>query len=129
MNEFESRINALRLYYKAERAQIQQDCDNLFTRLNKTIAATDDRDVHRILRAEKFRVYTDTRRAIRMSMRCYRQQLDTINEEYRAHLSQTPSNRAVRRAMTLLCRHADARGEKSFTVTFGDNHRGHVSFD
>ena len=128
MNEFETRINAMRLQCKAERMQIQQDCDEIFARLNAAIAASDDPAVRRALRAEKNRAYLDTRRSLRWSMRCYRQQLDCLTDQYRLHLEHTPSGRAARKAMELLYYYAKATGQTSLALAFGDHKFGEITF-
>lgn len=129
MNEFETRINALRLQFKAERIQIQKDSSRTIGHLNTAIGQVSTPEAREALRKEKERVYEATRQSMKLNRLCYRQQLDLLLGEYESHRAENPSRAELRRAMAVLCRHAESLGEKSFCIAFGNNRRGEVTFN
>lgn len=129
MNEFETRINALRLLYKAERIQIQKDCNLTIGHLNTAIGQVGTQEAREALRAEKRRIYEATRQSMKYNRLCFRQQLDLLLDEYEAHRSKNTSRSALRRAMALLCRHAELQGQHSITIAFGGQRVETVTFD
>jgi len=128
MNEFESRINALRLQFKAERMRIQKDCNLSIGHLNTAIGMVNTPEAREALRAEKQRVYEATRQSMKSNRLCYRQQLDALITEYEAHSSENPSRHEARRALALLCRYAELQGGQSLSLNFGNNRHGQVTF-
>jgi len=129
MNEFETRIKALRLQFKAERMQIQKDCNLTIGHLNTAIGQVGTSEAREALRAEKQRVYEAARQSMKYNRLCYRQQLDILTAEYEARRSKTPSRNDARRALALLCRYAEQQGEQSLSLAFGDHRHGDVTFN
>ena len=128
MNEFESRINALRLQFKAERMRIQKDANLTIGHLNTAIGQVSTIEAREALRAEKARVYEATRQSMKYNRLCYRQQVELLNEQHREHLRAHPSKRAVRQAMALMALYAADAGKDEISIALGDNRRGTVSF-
>lgn len=128
MNEFEKRMNGLRLQFRAERLQIDKDCKRTVGRLNTAIGMVNSVEAREVLRAEKARVYESSRRTMKYNRLCYMQQLEALEDEYRLHLDKTPSNRQLRRMAAILCKSAEARGEKSVTIAFGENKQATIIF-
>lgn len=129
MNEFDKQKNALRIQYRDERISIQKDANRTIGRINTAIGMVNTPEARDILRAEKHRLYEATRQKMRDNQLCYRQQLEEIEEQYRAHLAQNPSNTHIRRMISRLCQSAEAAGNKSVTICFGDNRHATISFD
>lgn len=128
MNEFEKRINALRLRFKEERIQIVKDCNRTVGRINTAMSMAGSEEARDALRAEKLRVRTAKDRAMESNLRCYHEQLELLNEGYMLSLKQQPSKRQLRRAMATLCNMAEAQGKSSLTVSFGDNRQAILAF-
>lgn len=128
MNEFEKRINALRLRFKEERIRIVKDCNLAVGHLNNAIGMADSEDTREALRAEKLRVRTTKDRAMESNLRCYHEQLELLNEGYMLSLKQQPSKRQLRRTVATLCKMAEEQGESSLTVSFGDNRQATIAF-
>lgn len=128
MNEFEKRINALRLRFKEERIQIVKDCTRTVGHLNNAIGIVNSEEARDALRAEKLRVRTAKDRAMESNLRCYHEQLELLNEGYLLSLKQQPSKRQLRRTVASLCKMAEAQGESSLTVSFGDNRQATIAF-
>lgn len=103
MNEFEKRMNALRLQFRDERVQITKNCNRTIGRLNTAIGTVKAIEAREALRAEKARVYEAARRSMKYSRLCYLQQLEALEDEYSRHLEKHPSGRHVRRLMERLC--------------------------
>lgn len=129
MNEFEKRMNALRRQFSAERNQISKDAYRTIGHINNAISATSFPEVRDALRAEKQRVYEAMRTSHRYNRICYMQQLEALEDEYRNPLDKSPSRRQLRRMVAVLSQTAEAKGEKSITIAFGDNHRATISFE
>lgn len=128
MNKFEERINALRLQYAAEREQITRDANRRIGHINTAISRAEFPEVRDALRAEKERIYEAMRASHRYNRVCYLQALEAIEDERRLHFEQTPSNRRLRRLMASLSRAAEAGGQSSVTIRFGDNRSATVTF-
>lgn len=128
MNEFEKQMNALRLRFSAERNQISKDAFRQIGHINNAISTTSFPEVREALRAEKQRVYEGMRTSHRYNRLCYMQQLEAIEDEARLHREQFPSRRQMRRMAAVLSQAAEAKGEKSLTITFGDNRQATISF-
>ncbi len=128
MNEFEKRLGALRSKYKAEQRQITRDSIRTIGRLNTAIGQTRIPEARETLRARKQQEYENMRRSHQYCKKCYHQQLELISEEYALHNQTTPSNRQLRRIMKQLCAVAESRDQKTFTISFGDNRRGEITF-
>lgn len=128
MNEFEKRINALRLRFKEERIQIVKDCNRTVGHLNNAIGIVNSEEARDALRAEKLRVRTAKDRAMESNLRCYHEQFELLNEGYLLSLKQQPSKRQLRRTVASLCKMAEAQGESSLTVSFGDNRQATIAF-
>lgn len=99
MNEFETRAQALRLRYKAERRQMQTACYRTIGHLNTAIGQVTLAEAKEVLRAEKERVKEATRRSMLWHKVCYQQQMELLNEEMREYYRLHPSNRARRAAV------------------------------
>lgn len=128
MNEFEKRINALRLQYETERKQIYRDHNRTIGHLNTDIGKVKTPEAREALRAEKARVWKATEESRRVNRLCYLQQLEQLNEEYRLWLEKNPSNRQLRRMAVTVCKAVEAQGRKSFTIHFGENKQMQISF-
>lgn len=129
MNEFEKQMNALRIQFCKERVSITKDACRRIGHLNNAISKADFPEVRDALRAEKERVYEAMRQSHRYSRLCYGQQLEALQDQYRIHLDQNPSKSQIRRMIAAISGSADAAGEKSITVAFGDNRHATISFD
>lgn len=86
------------------------------------------RQLEKALRAEKQRVYEATSQSIRYSCLCYIQQLEALEDEYRLHRENNPSKSQLCRMAASLCKIAEANGDGSITIAFGDNRKATVSF-
>lgn len=128
MNQFETQLNALRLQFKAERIQIQKDANLTIGHLNNAIGQVSTVEAREALRAEKARVYEATRQSMKYNRLCYRQQVESLNEQHREYLCAHPSKRAVRRVLALIARYADTVGKNEISIAFGYNKRGNVTF-
>lgn len=129
MNHFEERMNALRLQFTAERAQITKDAYRHIGHLNTAIGQVNTPEAREALRAEKVRVYEAMRTSHKYNRLCFLQQLEMLEDEYRLHREQNPSLRQLRRLMASLCKSAEANGQSSISFSFGrDNRRCDISF-
>lgn len=126
MNNFEKRLNALRLQFKAEQRQITKDARRTIVRLNTAIRMVDSQEAREALRAEKERVYETMRRSHEINRTCYLQQLESISDEQLRHLKLNPSSSQVRRMLAHLCERADS--QKTMTIPFGENRRAEIIF-
>lgn len=124
MNEFEKRINALRLQFCAERVQITKDYNLSIGHINTAIGQVNSPEARDVLRAEKSRLKEAMREAHRINRECYLDQLEQLNDEYLKHSQTTPSNRQLRRMMVRLCKAVEAKGHESITFFFDDNRKG-----
>ena len=128
MNDFEKRISALRRQFAAERDQISKDCERTIGRLNTAIGMVNSPEARDVLRAEKHRLYEVMRNSHECNRRCYMQQLEALEDEYRLHLEQTPSKNQLRRLMWRLCRLAEEQGETTLRIAFADNRHADITF-
>ena len=128
MNEFEKRINALRLQFCAERNQITKDTYRKLGRINIGIGKAEFPEVREALWAEKARLKEAMRQAHRINRECYLEQLELLNDEYRSHMERVPSNRRLRRMMATLCAAAEDRGLSSLSISFGENRQASITF-
>ena len=128
MNQFEKRMSTLRRQYAAERAQITKDAYRHIGHLNNAISRSDFPEVREALRAEKERVYEAMRSSNRYNRLCYLQQLEAIEAERRLHFERTPSKSKLRRLMASLSSSAEAQGQSTITIQFGDNKSATISF-
>ena len=128
MNEFEKRMNALRLQFRDERVQITKDCNRTIGRLNSAIGMVNTPEAREALRAEKARVYEASRQSMKYSRLCYLQQLEALEDEYRIHLDKSPSKRQLRRMIAILGNVADENGGKSLSIAFGEGRRATITF-
>lgn len=129
MNEFEKRMNALRRQFRAERVSITKDACRRIGHINTDISKAAFPEVRDALRAEKERIYEAMRQSHRYSRLCYRQQLQALEDEYHRHLERNPSGSQIRRIVAAICDAAEAQGEKSVSIAFGDNRHATISFD
>lgn len=129
MNEFEKKMNALRLQYKAEQRQISKDATRTVARLNAAIRMVDSQEAREALRTEKERVCETMRRSHELNKTCYFQQLEMLNDKLRLHFEKTPSKRHLRRMIANLCTLAEASGEKTISISFGNKRRATITFD
>ena len=129
MNEFEKQINALRIQFRNERMSIQKDADRIIGHLNTAIGQVKTPEAREALRAEKHRVYEATRQAMIDNRRCYRLQLDLLEEQHSRHLERHPSKRRIRSILAAVCRSAEADGQDTISITFGKNRTAKISFE
>lgn len=128
MNEFEKRINALRIQFRNERVQIAKDCDLTIGHLNNAIGMVDTAEARDALRAAKQRAYEAQRQSMKYNRICYMQQLEAIEDEARLHREKNPSRRQLRRMMASLRKSAEAKGETAVTLSLGENQTCTISF-
>lgn len=128
MNEFEKRINALRLQFAAERKQITQDANRTIGRLNTAIGQVNTSEAREALRSEKACVYEAMRTSHKYNRLCYLQQLEAVEDEYSLHLERNPSKRQVLRMMAAVCRFVESAGAQSYTVALDDNRQATITF-
>ena len=129
MNEFEKQMNHLRIQFCKDRDLITKDARRRVGHLNNAIAKATYPDVRDALRAERARVYEAMRQSHKYSRLCYRQQLEALQDKYRIHLDQNLSKSQIRRVVAAICDSAEADGENSIIVSFGDNRHATISFD
>lgn len=129
MNNFETKINALRLQFKAEQRQITKDADRAIGHLNNAIGQVTTPEAREALRAEKHRIHDAMLRSHEYNKKCYLQQLEMLIDEQTAYLQHNPSNAQLRRMMAAICKQVEAKGMKSLSIAFGNNRRGEVSFN
>ena len=129
MNEFEKRMSALRLQFKAEQRQISKDSYRKISRLNTAIGQTHIAEARDVLREEKHREYEAMRKSHELNRTCYLQQLEMIADEERLSRQKNPSKSQLRRMMAQLYRYAEANGSKVLSFSFGENHHADISFD
>ena len=128
MNEFENRMNALRRQFRAERVSITKDACRRIGHINYDISKARFPEVRDALRAEKERIYEEMRQSHRYSRLCYRQQLQALEDEYQQHRERNPSKSRIRRMVAAICAAAEAQGEKSLSIAFGDNRHATITF-
>lgn len=126
MNEFEKRMNALRLQFKTEQRRITKDAYRIITRLNAAIKTVDSQEARDALRAEKERIYETMRRTHDVNRTCYFQQLELIADEQLLHRKHNPSKSQLRRMLAHLSECAE--GQNPLSVSFGDNRRAEITF-
>lgn len=129
MNEFEKRINALRIQFKEERIQIVKDCNLTVGRLNTAIGMVNSQEAREALRAEKLRVREARDRSLKCNRICYHEQLELLNEEYMLSLNKAPSKRQLRRMMAHIRDYADSIGEKSLKFYFDNDRFCEITFN
>lgn len=129
MNEFEKRMNALRIQFKEERIRIVKDCNLKVGRLNTAIGVVPTQEAREALWAEKLRVREARDRSLECNRLCYQEQLEMLNEEYMASLKKKPSNRQLRRMMAHLRDYADSKGEKSLKFYFDNDRFCEITFN
>ena len=129
MNEFEKKMNALHLQFKAEQRQISKDSERKIGHLNTAIGQTLFPEARKALRAEKRREYEAMCRSHEVNRSCYLQQLELLADEEHLARRETPSNRQVRRMMAQLCQYAEANDMKSLSFSFGDHRHCNIQFD
>ena len=129
MNEFEKRINALRLQFRDERVRITKDAYRAIGHLNNAISQAAYPEVREALRARKRRIYEEMRTSHHYNRLCYIQQLEAIEDEARLHREKTPSGHQIRRMMRRLSAMVEESGEKSFSISFGKNRKATITFD
>ncbi|MDE6697649.1 MAG: hypothetical protein K2K25_12285 [Muribaculaceae bacterium] len=129
MNEFEKKINALRIQFRNERVSIQIDANRTIGRLNTAIGQVKTPEAREALREEKHRVYEATRQAMKDNRLCYRLQLDLLEDQHTRHLERHPSKRRIRSILATLCRSAEADGIDSLSILIGKNRTAKISFD
>lgn len=99
MNQFEIRINSLRLEFKAQRIEIQKAGEREIGRLNTAIGEVKRlTEVADILREARDRAQEALLQSIKWNRICYREQRELLEDEYKLHLQAHPSKRAKRRA-------------------------------
>lgn len=128
MNEFEKRMNALRLQYRDERVQISKDCGRTIGHLNNAIGMVNSPEAREALRTEKQRVYEAMRTSHRYNRLCYLQQLEALEDEARLYRDKNPSKRQIRHTLNRFCNDAVANGQDSITIAFGDNRNATITF-
>lgn len=129
MNEFEKKMNALRIQFRNERVSIQEDANRTIGHLNTAIGQVNSPEARAALRAEKNRVYHATRRSMKYNRLCYRQQLDLLEDQYLQHRERNPSKREIRRMLHTLCVSTEADGNNSMSISFGDHRTAKITFE
>lgn len=129
MNEFEKRINALRIQFREERVQITKDCKRKIGHLNTAIGKVNSPEARDALRAEKARTYEASKTAIRYNRLCYLQQLEAIEDEGRMHFKKNPSNRQIRHALRSLMQSAQEKGQSSVSFALDENQSCTITFN
>lgn len=129
MNEFEKKINALRIRFKAEQRKITKDCYRTIARLNTAIGQVDSPEAREALRSEKERIYEAMRRSHELNKTCYLQQLEMLNDQIRIHFEKTPSKSHLRRMMAFLCSQVENDEHKEIVISFGENRTAKISFE
>ena len=128
MNEFEKQKNALRIQFKAEQRQITKDCYRTISRLNTAIGQVDSPEAREALRTEKERVYESMRRSHELNKTCYLQQLDLLDDQHSRYRERHPSKRRIRSILAAFCRSAEAIGNDSLSIHFGENRIAKIHF-
>lgn len=129
MNEFEKRMNALRIQFRNERVQITKDAYRHIGHLNNAISQCAFPEVRDALRAEKQRIYETMRTSHRYNRLCYLQQLEAIEDEARIHRDKNPSKKQLRCMMITLRKSAEHGGQSSLKISLGDNRSATITFD
>lgn len=129
MNDFDKKMNALRRQYAAEQDQITKDAHRAIGHINTAISQSSFPEVREALRAERKRIFEAMRNSHKYNRRCYTQQLELLQNQYSLHLEKNPSKTKLRRMMARLCRSAEADGQKSITLAFGNNRHVSITFD
>ncbi len=129
MNEFDKKMNALRIQFRNERVSIQKDSNRTIGRLNTAIGQVSTPEAREALRAEKQRVYEATRQSMKYNRLCYHQQLNLLQDQYSKHLERHPSKRRIRSILANLCKSSEAEGQNSLSITFGENRIAKITFE
>ena len=119
MNQFEKKMNALRIQFCKERDSITKDACRRIGRLNTAIGMVNTQEARDVLRAEKERIYEAMRQSHKYNRICYRQQLEAIEAEAQAHFEKNPTKRQIRHALRSLLRYALENGESSLSFCLG----------
>ena len=128
MNEFEKRINELRIQFRNERVQISKDADLKIGHINTAIGQVNSPEAREALRAEKQRLREQLVKDMKDNRFWYMMMREAIEEEYRSHLEKNLSSRQIRRIVRRLSAIAEEQGKTELTIVFGDNRRATVSF-
>lgn len=128
MNEFEKRINALRLQCETERKQIYRDYNRTMGHLNTDLGKVKTQEARDALRAERTRVWNAAQESRRISRLCYLQQLELLNEEYRLWLEKNPSNHELRRMAAAVYKAAEKKGMNTITIYLGKSKQIQITF-
>ena len=129
MNEFDKRINELRIQFRRENVQIAKDAYRQIGHLNNAISQTTFPGVRDALRAEKERIFEAMRNSHRYNRTCYIEQLEAIEDERLRHYERVPSKTKIRRLIGRICQETEANGETSVTIAFGNNRKATISFE
>lgn len=129
MNEFEKRMNTLRLQFKAEQRKITKDSFRTIGRLNLDISRVSSPEAREALRDEKERTFEAMRRSHEINRTCYTQQLELLIDEQNRHFEKNPSNSRIRRLIAKLSREVESKGDKTLTFSIGDNRHCKISFE
>lgn len=129
MNEFDKQKNALRTRFKAEQRQITKDCYRTIGHLNTAIGKVNSPEAREALRAEKERVHEAMLRSHELNKTCYLQQLELLDDQHSQHLKQHPSKTRFRSILAAFCRSAEADGQNSLSISFGNNRIAKISFE
>jgi hypothetical protein len=128
MNEFEKRINELRIRFRNERVQISKDMSLKIGHINTAIGQVSSPEAREALRAEKERLRQQLAKEMKDNRFWYMMMREAIEEEYRSHLEKTPSSRQIRRIVRRLSVIAEEQGKTELTIAFDENRRATVSF-
>ena len=128
MNEFEKRINELRIRFRNERVQISKDASLKIGHINTAIGQVKSPEAREALRAEKQRLREQLVKDMKDNRFWYMMMREAIEEEYRSHLEKNLSSRQIRRIVRRLSAIAEEQGKTELSIAFGENRRATVSF-
>lgn len=128
MNDFEKRMNELRIQFRDERVSISSDSYRKIGRLNRAIGLVDSAEAREALRTEKERTYEAMRNSHKYNRICYLEQLELLEDQYALHRKANPSKKQLRRMMATVCASVEASGADSCSIAFGDNRRATITF-
>lgn len=133
MNDFDKRMNALRIKYRDEQVRITKDCLRHIGHLNTAIGQVTTIEARDALRAEKHRVYEAQRTSHQYNRLCYMQQIEAIQDECRSYYEKNLTAKKKRRMFHNMLHHmamtAEANGEKSVSMTIGQDLHATITFD
>lgn len=129
MNDFDKRMNALRIKYRDEQVRITKDCYRHIGHINTDLGLVTTIEARDALRTEKQRFYEAMRTSHKYNRLCYMQQLELLQDECRSYYEKNPTAGTMRRALRHMAMNAEANGEKSVSMTIGQDLHATITFD